>query len=181
MDAKQILKELNNTWNDLLGKYYDKILDDLIKHIVKSEKLGEEEAKKKMEELYTKAAPMKQDILSVAKAEISANTTNIKKDEKKKKVNKPVGESSGSSKYSNMSRNELVELCSKHNLPRKRKNQDMIDSLIALGLEESAPVEEPVEKHGESSEEKSPIMNENATDINDNGELTCEEISDEES
>ena len=173
MNATEILSQLNGTWNILLEKYYDKISDEFIKHLAKENNLNEEE-------LHQKAAPLKKQILSIAKAEITTNSTEIKKGAKK---HVPQKATSGDEKYDSMSRKDLIALCQKHGIPKKRKNLDMIALLQAIDAKNttaSETAEEPMpepESEPELEEETAPT---NTTKLPSSNELEEETISDDE-
>ena len=131
MDASQVMASMNNTWTDLIDKYYDHIADEYIQWMAKEYNLSIDELKKKAE-------PVKERILAGAQDAITASAScGIKKKPPSmssikaaaSKANTEASEN-GSSIYAKMSRKELIDKSKEHSLPVKRKNLDMINALV---------------------------------------------------
>ena len=178
MDGAQVLAALNNTWSSMLDKYYDHIVDEYIVHL--SKEIGQP-----VDELKKKAQELKSTILAGA-TNISETSSNIKKSKPsissmKAQAKAAIQASQPKTAYSNKTRKELIELCKSHNLPVKRKNQDMIDSLVEYD-KKNAPITssqntdqttvEQVEVEQENYDE------EHCNDDVQNLTLTKEELSD---
>lgn len=122
MDASQVIAQLNSTWSSLIDKYYDHIADEYLSWMSNEYNIP-------LDELKEKAQPVKDKIMNIATFQNTQETSGIKK-----KAKKPVKSSTdnlpSSNIYTNMSRNELASLCRENGLPVRRKNLDMINSLM---------------------------------------------------
>ena len=138
MDSKSVLQELNNTWEKMLDKFYDGVVDEFITWMAKEHNMD-------IKVLREKAAPLKERLIANASNNINSIKTT------KKNVNKP--KHVDNSIYSSKTRKELIELCQQRHLPVKRKNLDMINNLIAWD-ENSIPKEEDSSKDDEKKGEE---------------------------
>lgn len=157
MDALTVMNTMSETWMNLLEKYYDTISDAHVNHL--SEKFSLDK-----EELTLSVSELKASILNGAKSTfINANSTLPEtKTSKPKTAKKPSSTANcDNGKYSNMNRNEIVELCKSLNIPVRRKTQDMIDALLKNDASnEAGPSSSAHVDNDSSKKEKKPVKKE---------------------
>lgn len=130
MDASQIITNMNERWNEMLSQYYDHVAESFLKHMAEEYELN-------YEELLEKSKDLKEEIVNMATDKLNNNRDSGVKKKKPSmaamKAAKKAQEDSlrEKNKFSDSSRDELISKCKEYKLPVRRKNQDMIDALLA--------------------------------------------------
>ena len=173
MDALAVTKALNETWSNVIEDYYDTIATNYIEFLSKEYEIP-------INELKEKIAPLKNKLINNASMfSESTEKSRTKKEERKTTIKIP----GTINKYSSKSRKELVEMCKSRKLPVKRKNQDMIDSLIESGESEEPQLPISLMHDDPNNEQPQPITSTMPPDSNEEtqhivpiDELQCEDI-----
>lgn len=122
-----MMNEMCEVWYDLMVTFgnsiceeYEKKINENFNNILKENPLVSEGI------LKNTLNNVKHDFLIA-----NSNKKNTKKLQSKTLKKEPVVLSSNG-KYATMSRKEIIEICHKHNIRKRRKTQDMIDELLKL-------------------------------------------------
>jgi hypothetical protein len=130
MDANQIIANMNERWSDYLGNFYDHVTESFLKNMAEEYKLD-------YEALRLKSIEAKNDIINMVTKDMSSTTSNgIKKKNPTKASLKAaakavVDANREKNKFTDYTREELIQKCKEYKLPTRRKNQDMIDELLS--------------------------------------------------
>ena len=134
MDASQIINNMNDRWNELLSNYYDHVATNFLKQV-------SDEYDLKYEDLLTKSVEVKNEILNSAIQNTQlSDSSKIKKKKPSMSAMKNAKKAEIDAKrerntYTDFTRTQLIEKCRERKLPVKRKNQDMVDSLLDFDKE----------------------------------------------
>ena len=135
MDASQIISNMNERWTEMLGLYYDHVSESFLKHMA-------EEFDLNLDELIEKSKEVKEEIVNMATTSMSnLQDAGIKKKKPSMAAMKAAKKAHDDSlreknKYSDSTRDELISQCKEYKLPVRRKNQDMIEALLAHEAED---------------------------------------------
>ena len=114
---KAVIGDMEKVWERNLEMYYNSIVEVHVINMSEKYSLNKDELREYLNSVKSTI---------IGKPSLATETVKTKKAKTVKKQDPP----SDNGIYSNHSRNDIINLCKQRNLTRRRKTQDMIDSLL---------------------------------------------------